>query len=139
MRYYKRDENKNILLQQKLIEIDKIHKKEKPKKQRLEELKNNLILQRKLEMKNNRKLILPSRKLNLYHYNMRNKKRKNKNDIKNKDNFPTLDDFMKNANMINEVDNIDFYSDDDIKNVSINSIKRNNMSKRNNSSYKNKK
>lgn len=139
MRYYKRDENKNILLQQKLIEIDKIHKKEKPKKQRLEELKNNLILQRKLEMKNNRKLILPSRKLNLYHYNMRNKKRKNKNDIKNKDNFPTLDDFMKNANMINKVDNIDFYSDDDIKNVSINSIKRNNMSKRNNSSYKNKK
>ena len=138
MRYYKRDENKNILLQQKLIEIDKIHKKEKPKKQRLEELKNNLILQKKLEMKNNRKLIVPSRRLNLYHYNMRNNKRKNKNDIKNKDNFPTLDDFIKNAIMINEVD-VDFYSDDDIKSISINSIKRNNMSKRNNSLYKNKK
>ena len=138
MRYYKRDENKSILLQQKLIEIDKIHKKEKPEKQRLEELKNNLILQKKLEMKNNRKLILPSRKLNLYHYNMRNKKRKNKNDINNNDNFPTLDDFMKNANMINEVD-VDFYSDDDIKSVSINSIKRNNMNKRKNSLYKNKK
>jgi hypothetical protein len=95
MRYYKRDENKKILLQQKLIEVEKMHKKEKPERQRLEELKNNLILKKKLEMKNNRKLILPSRKLNLYHYNVRNKKRKNKNDIKIKDNFPTLDDFVK--------------------------------------------
>lgn len=138
MRHYKRDQNTNILLQQKLVEIDKMHKKEKPKKQRLEELKNNLILQKKLEMKNNRKLILPSRKLNLYHYNRRNKKGKNKNDIKFKDNFPTLDDFMRNANIINEVD-VDFYSDDDIKSVSINNKKRNNTNKRNNSSYKNKK
>jgi hypothetical protein len=40
--------------------------------------------------------------------------------------------------MINEVD-VDFYSDDDIKNISINSIKRNNMNKRNNTLYKNKK
>ena len=117
VRYYKREENKNELLQQLLIEIDKKHKKEKPDKQKIQNLEKNLDLITRLENKNN-KIFLRSKRLDLFHYNMKNKKRINKGDDKNKDDFPTIEDFMKNANIINDVysDELYLYMNDNINN-----------------------
>jgi hypothetical protein len=104
---YKRDESKNELLQKIIIEIEKKHKKEKPDKQRSEDLEKSLKLLKKIESKNNR-VFLTLRRIDYFYCNMKNKKNLNKiNENKNKDDFPTLEDFIKNPNIINDV-----YSDD---------------------------
>jgi len=106
--YYKRNENKNQLIQKIIIEIDKKHKQEKPDKQKLEQITKSLKLIKKLESKNN-KIFNINRKIDYYYYNMNNKKKSNiSEENKNKDDFPTLEDFMKNTNIINNIhdDNI---------------------------------
>ena len=108
IKLYKRDENKNELLQKIIIEIDKKHKKEKPDKQRLEDLEKSLKLLKKIESKNN-KMLIHLRRINLFPYNMKNEKEMNKiNENKNKDDFPTLDEFIKNPNIINDI----YYNDE---------------------------
>ena len=98
--YYKRDENKNKLLQKIIIEIDKKHKQEKPDKQRLEDLAKSLKLLQKLESKN-KKIFKLNKKVDFYSYNMKNKNKSNKNeDNKKKDDFPTLEEFLKSTNTL---------------------------------------
>ena len=112
IKLYKRDENKNELLQKIIIEIDKKHKKEKPDKQRLEDLEKSLKLLKKIESKNN-KMLIRLRRIDLFPCDMKNEKEMNKNnENKNKDDFPTLDEFIKNPNIINDI----YYNDEkDIK------------------------
>ena len=102
-RYYKRDENKNDLLQKIINDIDKYHKMEKPDKQRLEDFEKSLQLLEKIKNKNN-KLFLRHKKVDYYFFNMKNKKGLDNDEVnKNKDDFPTLDEFLNNVNMINDI------------------------------------
>ena len=103
IRYYKRDENKTELLQKIINEIDKYHKKEKPGKSRTEDLEKSLKLIEKIKNKNN-KVFLSNKKVDYYYFNMKNKKGIDDLEVnKNKDDFPTLNEFLKNIDMINDI------------------------------------
>ena len=103
IRYYKRDEKKNELLQKIANDIDKKHKQEKPGKLRVEYLEKSLKLIEKIKNKNN-KLFLKNQKVDYYYFNIKNKKGFDDIEVnKNKDDFPTLEEFLKNVNMINDI------------------------------------
>ena len=103
IRYYKRDENKTKLLQKIINEIDKYHKKEKPGKSRTEDLEKSLKLIEKIKNKNN-KVFLNNKKVDYYYFNMKNKKGIDDIEVnKNKDDFPTLNEFLKNIDLINDI------------------------------------
>ena len=94
IKYFKIDKNNNEILQKIIFEIDKKHKQEKPDKQRLEDLEKNLKLLKKIENRNN-KMFFVSRRIDLFAYKNRIKKNLNKNkNNENKDNFPTLEEFL---------------------------------------------
>ena len=104
IRIYKRDENKNELLQKIMYEIEKKHKREIPDKQRLEDLEKSIKLLKKLESKNN-KVFLNNRKIDYFYFELKNKKGLDllNQANKNKDDFPTLEEFLKNVNIINDI------------------------------------
>ena len=95
IKYYKRDRNNCEILQKIILEIDKKHKQEKPDKQKLEDLEKSLKLLKKIESRNNKNFFI-SRRIDLFSSKNRFRKDLNKNKkIDNKDNFPTLEEFLK--------------------------------------------
>lgn len=102
IRYFKRNEIKNELLQKILSDIDKKHKLEKPDKQKREDLEKSIKLLKKLESKNN-KVFLKNRRIDYFYHNIKNNKRVDLDEInKNKDDFPSLEEFLRNSNIIND-------------------------------------
>ena len=107
---YKIDEN----LKQKMSiienKIDKEHRLANPKKQKEEEIQKNLNLIKKVIKKSEKQYFIPRRPIDLVHYNVRElAKPKIKKKIY-KDDFPNLNDFIRNPILIN-----DDYSNSEIK------------------------
>ena len=107
---YKIDEN----LKQKMSiienKIDKEHRLANPKKQKEEEIQKNLNLIKKVIKKSEKQYFIPKRPIDLVHYNVRElAKPKIKKKIY-KDDFPNLNDFIRNPILIN-----DDYSNSEIK------------------------
>ena len=65
IRLYRRDEYNNEFLQKIMYDIEKRHKREKPDRQRLEDLERRIKLLKKIENKNN-KVFLSNRKIDYF-------------------------------------------------------------------------
>ena len=98
---YKRDKDLKEKVHEESVKIEKQHRLEKPNKQRLEDRQKHINLIQKVMKKSQQNYITPTRHIDLVHYDFRvlgrNKKKKNLNN----DDFPNLNDFMKNPNIIN--------------------------------------
>ena len=90
------------------VEIDKGHKLEKPNKQKFEDKQKHLNLIEKVMKKSKQQYIVPTRHIDLVRYNVRELGKPKKRKIINKDDFPNLNEFLKNPNIIN---NDDYYND----------------------------
>jgi hypothetical protein len=99
---YKMNDDLNEKVHELEVEIDKQHKREKPNKQKLEDKQKHLNLIKKVMKKSEQQYIIPTRHIDLVHYNVRELGKPKKRIKINKDDFPNLDDFMQNPNIIND-------------------------------------
>ena len=99
---YQRDDNLNEKVHDIIVQIDKEHKLEKPKKQKLEDKKKQLNLVRRVMKKSEQQYITPRRPIDLIHYNVRELGKHKKKKLGIKDDFPKLKDFIENPNIIND-------------------------------------
>ena len=97
---YKRNEEMNEKIHDIEIKIDKAHKLEKPNKQSLEDKKKHLNLIKKVLKKSRQQYIIPTRPIDLVNYNFRELGKRKKKEIRIKEEFPTLEDFMANPKII---------------------------------------
>ena len=98
---YKRDKDLKEKVHEESVKIEKQHRLEKPNKQRLEDRQKHINLIQKVMKKSQQNYITTTRQIDIVHYYFkvleRNKKKKNLNN----DDFPNLNDFLKNPNIIN--------------------------------------
>ena len=99
---YKMNDDLNEKVHELEVEIDKQHKREKPNKQKLEDKQKHLNLIKKVMKKSEQQYIIPTRHIDLVRYNVRELGKPKKRKKINKDDFPNLDDFMQNPNIIND-------------------------------------
>jgi hypothetical protein len=99
---YKMNDDLNEKVHELEVEIDKQHKREKPNKQKLEDKQKHLNLIKKVMKKSEQQYIIPTRHIDLVRYNVRELGKPKKRIKINKDDFPNLDDFMQNPNIIND-------------------------------------
>lgn len=100
--FYKRDEDLSKKVHEVSVKIDKEHKLEKPNIQKLEDIKKHLNLIKKVKKKSEQQYIIPTRHIDLVHYNVRELGKPKKKKRINKDDFPELKDFINNPNIIND-------------------------------------
>ena len=100
---YKMDDDLKEKVHDIAVQIDKEHKLEKPNKQKLEDKKKHLNLIQKVMKKSEQHFIMPTRHIDLVHYNVRELGKPKKRKKLNKDDFPNLEDFMKNPHIINDI------------------------------------
>ena len=98
---YNRDENLKTKVCEEKIKIEKQHRMEKPNKQKLEDRKKYINLIIKVMKKSQQQYIIPTRPLDLIHYDFRKLGRYKKKKILKIDDFPNLGDFVENPNIIN--------------------------------------
>ena len=102
---YNRDENLKTKVCEEKIKIEKQHRLEKPNKQKLEDRKKYINLIIKVMKKSQQQYIIPTRPLDLIHYDFRKLGRYKKKKILKIDDFPNLGDFVENPNIINNNEN----------------------------------
>ena len=99
-----RDKNLRKKVHEEKIKIERQHRLEKPNLQRIEDRKKYINLIKKIIKRSQKQYITPTRHLDLIHYDFR-KLVKNKNKKEEIiDDFPNLDEFIENPNIINNND-----------------------------------
>ena len=99
---YKRDVDLSEKIHEISVQIDNKHKLEKPNKQKLENKQKHSNLIEKIKKKSEQQYIIPTRHIDLVHYNIKKLRKPKKKKIVDKDDFPELKDFINNPNIIND-------------------------------------
>ena len=102
--FYNRDENLRKKVHEEKIKIERQHRLEKPNKQRIEDRKKYINLIKKIIKKSQQQYVIPTRHLDLIHYDFRKLGKNNKKKDEIIDDFPNLDEFIENPIIINNND-----------------------------------